>query len=114
MTETTEAQRQVYRARDAAHRAIIDAGRQAGVELADRQRIRSEPAFGAKRDLSPIDGLKAARDTELAALYHFRGYVRLAREDGHTWGAIGEALNLGESARERDTTAPEAACDLAA
>jgi hypothetical protein len=114
MTETTEAQRQVYRARDAAHRAIIDTGRQAGAELVDRQRIRGDPAFGAERDLSPINGLKTARDTELAALYHFRGYVRQAREDGHTWRAIGEALNLGESARERDTTVAEAAFDLAA
>jgi hypothetical protein len=114
MTEMTDAARQVYRARNTVHNAIMDLGRERGAEMVTRERIRGDAAFGTVRDLPPIDGLKAARDIEFAAQHHFRDYMRQAREAGHSWRAIGEGLDLAEKAREKDLTVAEAAFDLAA
>ena len=114
MTEMTDAERQACRARNAAHNAIMDLGRGRGAEMVTRELIRGDAAFGTVRDLPPIDGLKAAREIECAARHHFRGYMRQAREAGHSWRAIGEGLDLAEKARHKDLTVAEAAFDLAA
>ena len=114
MTEMTPAQRHVYTARNAVERLIIESGRERGADLVERERIQGEPAFGTMRDLPPLDGLREAREIEYAAQHHFRAYMRQAREAGHNWRAIGDALELGENAKARDITVDEAAFDLAA
>ena len=113
MTEMTDAARQVYRARNTVERVIIEAGREHGAEMITRQRVPGY-TYGTVQDLEPLDGLREARQVEYAARHHFRGYMRSAREAGHSWRAIGEALELQESARLRDRTVAEAAFDLAA
>jgi hypothetical protein len=42
----------------------------------------------------PLAGIRAARSLEHAAARVAAGYIRLAREDGQDWRAIGEALGL--------------------
>ena len=113
MTEMTEEQRLVYRARNTVHNAIMDLGCERGAEMITRERIPGMQ-YGAVSDLPPIDGLKAAREIQFAALYHFRDYMRQAREAGHSWRAIGEALDLGENAKAREITVADAAFDPAA
>jgi hypothetical protein len=69
-------------ARRATHRIAIDAGAQ----------TITRPIFvGADttvRDVEPAAGLRAARGLELAARSLALGYVRQAREAGHTWHGI--------------------------
>ena len=112
MTETTEEQRLVYRARNTVHNAITDLGCERGAEMITRERIPGMQ-YGTVRDLPPLDGLKAAREIQFAAQHHFRDYMRQAREAGHGWRAIGEALDLEENAKAREITVAEAAFDLA-
>jgi hypothetical protein len=79
-------------ARRAASRAAIDLARANGAQVINR------PAFpGAQstiQDVEPLAGLRATRQVELAARFNARGYVRDAREAGHIWQQIGEALDL--------------------
>ncbi len=46
------------------------------------------------QDVEPLAGLRAAREVELGARHCTRGYIRDAREAGHTWQQIGTALDL--------------------
>jgi hypothetical protein len=60
--------------------------------------VASRPLFADSgvtvRDLEPLAGARAARDIELGARYAARDYVRQAREAGHGWDQIGQALGL--------------------
>jgi hypothetical protein len=105
-------QHAVDAARTIARRAVIDVARQTGAETVQRPAYRG--ASSTIPDLGPEDGLRAAREIELAARHAARGYVRDARAAGLGWREIGEALNLGPNAAERGLSAAEAAFDYAA
>ena len=45
-------------------------------------------------DLEPLTGARAARDIELSARHAARDYIRQAREAGHSWEQIGQALGV--------------------
>jgi hypothetical protein len=97
-------------ARAAAHRIALDVG----------ARIIRRPVFpGAQatvRDVEPLAGARAARKVELGARATALGYIRDAREAGHSWHDIGTALGVvpgGEPDLAGETTA-EAAYTYAA
>jgi hypothetical protein len=60
------------------------------------------------RDLDPLTGARAARDIELAARHAARDYIRQAREAGHDWDQIGQALAVTPDA-DADQTGPAVA-----
>jgi hypothetical protein len=66
------------------------------------------------RDVDPLDGARAARDIELSARRNARDYMRAAREAGHTWDQIGEALGLTKDTERTGETIAEAAYTYAA
>ena len=68
------------------------------------------------RDVEPLAGARAARDLELAARGTARGYIRQAREAGHSWDEIGLALGVipGGNAGQAGMTVAEAAYTYAA
>src|SRR5690348_12945881 len=79
-------------ARSATRRAVIDIARDEGVLPIARPAAR-DPQVTVE-DLEPLDGMRATRKVELAARSMARRYVRAAREAGHDWQEIGEALEL--------------------
>ncbi|MBO0819349.1 MAG: hypothetical protein J2P26_00710 [Nocardiopsaceae bacterium] len=98
-------------ARDEARRAVHR------VALDDGAQTISRPAFpGAQatvRDVEPLAGARAARKIELAARAAATGYIRDAREAGHTWHDIGEALGVvpgGDAGQAGETVAEAAYC----
>lgn len=60
--------------------------------------------------VEPLAGLAASRALELAAREHGVGHVRAAREAGHSWQDIGNALGLdpGDEARQVSESVAEA------
>ena len=84
------------RASGAARRALTDLARDRGAEFITR------PNFPGSRmtvhDLEPLTGARAARDIELAARHDAREYLRRAREAGHSWDQIGQALGVAPNA----------------
>ena len=101
-------------ARDAARRAAIEVARSAGAQIITR------PAYqGAQmtiRDLEPLAGMRASRQVELGARGAARDYIRQAREAGHGWHQIGQALELvpGADLDQQGMTVAEAAYSYAA
>jgi hypothetical protein len=97
-------------ASDAARRAVIGLARDRGFELSP-----SSSAITG-RDLEPLTGAHAARDIELASRHAARDYIRQAREAGHGWEQIGQALGLapGADADQAGLTVAEAAYSYAA
>jgi hypothetical protein len=95
---------------DAARRAVIGLARDRGFEL----RPSSSGITG--RDLEPLTGAHAARDVELASRRAARDYIRQAREAGHGWEQIGQALGLtpNAGADQAGLTVAEAAYSYAA
>ncbi len=77
-------------------RAIRDLARDRGAELITR------PNFPGSRttvhDLEPLTGARAARDIELVSRHAAREYIRQAREAGHSWDQIGQALGVAPNA----------------
>ena len=75
-----------------------DAIRQAVLDIARRE-------FGAVitgPDASPLDGLRAAFAAEMTAQFFVYGYIEFARQAGHDWQAIGEAIGYhGSSAADQ-------------
>src|SRR5215470_20044364 len=102
-------------ARDTARRDAFQLARSTGASTVMRPMFRgeNEPTV---RDVEPLAGARAARDLELAARGTARDYIRQAREAGHGWDQIGQALGLGpESSPGQDgATAADAAYDYAA
>jgi len=79
-------------ARAAARRAALDLARQGGAEVISRPPYRS--ARTTIPDIEPLAGMRAAREIELGSRRIVRDYIRDAREAGHSWRAIGTALDL--------------------
>jgi hypothetical protein len=102
------------RACDAARRALIGLARDRGAELVTRQAFRSSGL--TVRDLDPLTGVRAARDIERGAMHAAREYIRAAREAGHGWDQIGQALDVvpNGDADQAGLTVAEAAYTYAA
>jgi hypothetical protein len=87
--------REVFRHAD---KPRYDAVRQAVLDIARRE-------FGTVitgSDASPLDGLRAAFAAEMTAQFFVRGYIEFARQAGHGWHAIGEAIGYqGPSAADQ-------------
>ena len=105
---------EVSAARGEARRAAIRLARDRGAKLTSR------PAWpGAQtdvQDVSSLDGARSARNIELGARFTTRRYIRDAREAGHTWQQIGQALGLtpGAEADQEGGTLADAAYTYAA
>ncbi len=84
--------------------------RDSGATIVTRPMFRrdKEPTV---RDAEPLAAARAARDLELAAHGTARDYIRQAREAGHGWEQIGEALGLvpGGGADQEGATGADAA-----
>jgi hypothetical protein len=97
-----------------ATRAVVDLARERGAEFVTRPMFPDSDA--TVRTLEPLTGARAARDIELGARHTARSYIRQAREDGHSWDQIGQALGLtpGADADQAGLTVAEAAYTYAA
>jgi len=85
-----------------------------------RAEFTTRPAFPGSditvRDVEPLAGTRSARDIELGSRHAAREYIRAAREAGHGWDEIGQALGLmpGGDADQEGLTVAEAADAYAA
>ena len=103
-----------WRASAAAYGAIRDLARDRGAEFPTRPAFHgSDVTVG---DLEPLTGARTARDIELGARSAARDYIRAAREAGHSWDQIGQALGVapGADADQAGLTVAEAAYTYAA
>jgi hypothetical protein len=109
-----ERARQFAAIRDHSRRAIIGLARCRGAEFTTREAYHGSGMTA--RDLEPLTGARAARDGELGAQHAARGYIRQAREAGHSWDQIGQALGVAPNADADQTglTVAEAAYTYAA
>jgi len=82
------------RARQEVLAAVQRIARDTGGKFVTRPLVSGEPDGPTTRDAEPLAGLRTARAAELAARGLARGYLRAAREDGHSWTVIGAALGL--------------------
>ncbi len=99
-------------ARQWMRRAVLDLVRQTGGRTVTRSIFRGRPDLDmTTSDAEPMAAIRVVRHLEHAAREFTRGYVRQAREDGHTWHEIGAALDLGASAADRGVSLAEAAYD---
>jgi hypothetical protein len=102
-------------ARDTARRDTFQLARSTGASVVRRPMFRgeNEPTV---QDVEPLAGAGAARDLELAAKGTARDYIRQAREAGHGWDQIGQALGVspGADADQAGMTVAEAAYTYAA
>jgi len=112
-TENLEQRRRA--ARDTARRDAFQLARSTGASTVMRPMFRGEDE-PAVRDVEPLAGARAARDLELAAKGTARDYIRQAREAGHGWQRIGQALGVSPNADADQTgmTVAEAAYTYAA
>lgn len=101
-------------ARNAARRAAITLARDAGAPVITRPLFHG--AETTVQDVEPLAGLLAAREIELGARHTAHGYIRDAREAGHSWHEVGTALGLapGADADQVAQTVGEAAYTYAA
>ncbi|HEY1319906.1 MAG TPA: hypothetical protein VGF32_06645 [Streptosporangiaceae bacterium] len=90
-----ERTRQFAAIRDHARQAVVGLARCRGTEFATRPVQDSDLTM---RDLEPLTGARAARDIELGAHHTARDYIRQARETGHSWDQIGQALGVTPNA----------------
>ena len=106
--------RQFAAIRDHARRALIGLARDRGAEFITREAYRDSDT--TIRDLEPLTGARAARDIELGARHAARDYIRAAREAGHGWDQIGQALGVTPNADtdQAGLTVAEAAYTYAA
>jgi hypothetical protein len=102
------------RASEAARRALIGLARDRGAEFTTREAFRGSGL--TVRDLDPLTGARAARDIESGARHAAREYIRAAREAGHGWDQIGQALDVvpNGDADQAGQTVAEAAYSYAA
>src|SRR5713101_4327583 len=112
---TQGAERRMFEVRETARSEAFRLARDAGAQIVTRPMFRrdKEPTV---RDVEPLAGARAARDLESAACGTARDYIRQARETGHGWDRIGEALGLipGRDADQEGATAADAAYTYAA
>ncbi len=99
----------VSAARGQARRAAISLARDRGADVTTRPLYQGSGLTTV--DVDPLDGARAARDIELGARHAAHRYIRDAREAGHTWHQIGQALGLppGGGAGQAGDTVAEAA-----
>ena len=115
-TENPENREQRRRAaRDIARRDTFQLARGTGASIVRRPMFRGEDE-PTVQDVEPLAGARAARDLELAAKGTARDYIRQAREAGHGWQRIGQALGVSPDADADQTgmTVAEAAYTYAA
>lgn len=97
-------------ARETARRETFRLARDAGAQI-------TRPMFCdsalTTTDVEPLAGASAARDLEFAARRLARDYIRQARETGHGWDQIAQALGLFPSTDQPDATEANAAYDYA-
>jgi hypothetical protein len=114
-TNTESPEQRARAARDTAHRDTFQLARGAGAAMVRRSLFRgeNEPTV---QDVEPLAGARAARDLGLAAKGTARDYIRQAREAGHGWDQIGQALGVspGADAGQTGMTAADAAYTYAA
>lgn len=103
-----------FQARNRARAAAFQLARDAGAPLVSRRIYHGTDA--TTTDVESLAGALASRDLEYAARSTAREYVRLAREAGHSWEHIGQALGLEPNADTDQTgmTIAEAAYTYAA
>ena len=82
--------------RDHAYQAVIGLARDCGAEFTTRPMFPDSDL--TVRDLEPLAGARAARDIELGARHAAGEYIRHAREAGHSWDQIGQALGVAPNA----------------
>jgi hypothetical protein len=114
MPDSASGPDQRARASDGARRALLDLAHGRGAEFITRE---AYPGAGTTvRDLEPLTGARAARDIELGARHAARNYIRQAREAGHGWDQIGQALGVAPNADadQAGLTVAEAAYTYAA
>jgi hypothetical protein len=109
-----ERARQFAAMRDHARRAVVGLARDCGAEFITRPMFPDSDL--AVRDLEPLNGARAARDIELGARHAARDYIRQAREAGHGWDQIGQALSVAPNtdADQTGLSVAEAAYSYAA
>jgi hypothetical protein len=112
--DPSERARQFAAIRDHARRAVVGLARDRGAEFTARPLGRDSHL--TVRDLEPLDGARAAREIELGARHAARDYIRAAREAGHSWEQIGQALGVTPNAEadQAGETIAEAAYTYAA
>jgi hypothetical protein len=92
----SDASRRFGAARETARREIFRLARDSGAGLVTRPAYPM-PNAPVTRDVEPLAGARTALDLELAARGIARDYVRQAREAGHGWDQIAQALGLDPS-----------------
>jgi len=95
-TDPGERARQFAAIRDHARQAVIGLARCRCARFITRETDRGSGM--TVRDLEPLTGARAARDIELGARHASRDYIRQAREAGHSWDQIGQALGMAPNA----------------
>jgi hypothetical protein len=112
MTESETTARAAYRrafeVRETVRREAFRLARDAGAQVIARPMFRGEQE-PAVRDVEPLAGARAAADLEAAAKGTARDYIRQAREAGHGWEQIGQALGLAPGGGRDGATLGEAA-----
>src|SRR5215471_5355171 len=91
-TSAQDPERRRSEVRETARREAMRLARGGG-DLVTRPMFRGERQRTV-RDVEPLAGARAARDLEAAAAGTARDYIRQAREAGHGWDQIGQALGL--------------------
>jgi hypothetical protein len=93
----------------ATRRAIITLATASGAEPVTRPAYRGSPV--SVPDVRPLDGMRTARDLEIAARQAAQAYIRAARETGRSWTDIGYALEVrpGADPQQAGDTIAEAA-----
>ena len=109
-----ERARQFAAIRDRTRRAVAGLARDRGAEFTTRPLFPDSDL--TVRDLEPLTGARTARDIELGARHAAREYIIQAREAGHSWDQIGQALGLAPNADadQAGLTVAEAAYTYAA
>ena len=112
ISDPDERARQFAAIRDHARQAVIGLARGRGAELTARAIFPGSELI--RPDLEPLDGARAARDIELGARHAARTYIRAAREAGHSWDQIGQALGITPDTDRTGESLAEAAYTYAA
>lgn len=113
-TSTTAAEQRMTAARNRARREAFLLARESGAQVVLRSIY---PGSRTKTsEVEPLAGARAACDLEYGARTAARDYIRRAREAGHDWQQIGQALGLtpGADADRAGMTVAEAAYTYAA
>jgi len=113
-SESDRRRERTFEARNRARAAAFQLARDSGAPLVSRPAYHGTEVM--TRDVESLAGALAARDLEYAARATARDYVRRAREAGHTWEYIGQALGLepNADADQAGMTVAEAAYTYAA